>query len=254
MKPTKPTIPPEAIAHFAALAERVYAADSLDASLEQICAIALDLIPGADRASISVLVARGEHMRTIAATDDRARLVDELQNSVGEGPCLDALTEEGFQMDADISAYSQWPRLRERVLTDTPVRGMIGYRLRPSPGGRAALNIFSDRPGALDDEAAAAGTILAAFAGVTLRAQLEQESAANLRAGLESNREIGKAIGLLMATSNLDEAAAFDILKRASTRTNTRLAAVAAQVVAAHRPGGQGSGEPEFDGGTRGRS
>ncbi|HNQ06068.1 MAG TPA: ANTAR domain-containing protein [Tetrasphaera sp.] len=254
MNPTKPTIPPEAIAHFAALAERVYAADSLDASLEQICAIALDLIPGADRASISVLVARGEQMRTIAATDDQARLVDELQNSVGEGPCLDALTEEGFQMDADISAYSQWPRLRERVLTDTPVRGMIGYRLRPSPGGRAALNIFSDRPGALDDEAAAAGTILAAFAGVTLRAQLEQESAANLRAGLESNREIGKAIGLLMATSNVDEAAAFDILKRASTRTNTRLAAVAAQVVAAHRPGGQGSGEPEIEGGTRGRS
>ena len=254
MNPTKPTIPPEAIAHFAALAERVYAADSLDASLEQICAIALDLIPGADRASISVLVARGEHMRTIAATDDRARLVDELQNSVGEGPCLDALTEEGFQMDADISAYSQWPRLRERVLTDTPVRGMIGYRLRPSPGGRAALNIFSDRPGALDDEAAAAGTILAAFAGVTLRAQLEQESAANLRAGLESNREIGKAIGLLMATSNVDEAAAFDILKRASTRTNTRLAAVATQVVAAHRPGGQGSGEPEIEGGTRERS
>ena len=79
------------------------------------------------------------------------------------------------------------------------------------------------------------GAVLAAFTSVALRAARERETVAHLRTALDSNREIAKAIGILMATHRIDEAAAFDLLRSASSRTNTRLAAIAQQVTAPHQ-------------------
>ncbi len=50
-----------------------------------------------------------------AATDDVMRLIDELQNELGEGPCLEASTDDVVQVDNDITDGSQlaarWPPL-----------------------------------------------------------------------------------------------------------------------------------------------
>ena len=47
--------------------------------------------------------------------------------------------------------------------------------------------------------------MLTAFASVTLAALERGEEATTLRRGLESNREIGKAVGLLMAMHDIDD-------------------------------------------------
>ena len=51
-----------------------------------------------------------------------------------------------------------------------------------------------------------------------------------LRRGLESNREIGKAIGLLMAMNDIDDDQAFEMLSKVSQEMNIKLAQVANQV------------------------
>ena len=94
---------------------------------------------------------------------------------------------------------------------------------------------FSDTPGALTQESVNTGAVLAAFASVSLAAAERQATAENLRKGLESNREIGKAIGLLMAAHQVSDEEAFEILRSASSRTNTKLAALAERINEGHR-------------------
>jgi AmiR/NasT family two-component response regulator len=49
--------------------------------------------------------------------------------------------------------------------------------------------------------------------------------------GLLSNREIGKAVGMLMLLHNMTEDEAFDLLRRYSQSLNIKLADVARQVI-----------------------
>lgn len=224
----------EATAAFASLAELVYAGNGPDDVLGAICRTAVEIIPGADHACISTLHAN-QQLLTRATSDDVARRMDELESEAHEGPCLDAITEDSVQHDPNISRDSKWPRLAELTLTLTPVRGMVAYQLLEGLSGRAALNVFSDTPGALTQEAVDVGVILAAFTSVALAAVARQAVAENLRLGLQSNREIGKAMGLLMAAHQVDDDEAFQILRSASSRTNTKLAALADKINTSHR-------------------
>jgi hypothetical protein len=232
--PMQTRIPHEATEAFAALAKLVYAGTGSDEILTAICQTAVDVIPGADHACISTLD-HHEQLRTQAASDDVARLMDRLESQAHEGPCLDSIEEDSVQHDADIRDATKWPRLAELTLDRTSVRGMLGYQLMDGLGGRAAFNVFSDTPGALTKESVDIGAVLAAFTSVSLAASARHATAENLRRGLESNREIGKAIGLLMAAHKVTDEEAFQILRSASSRTNTKLAALADKITESHR-------------------
>jgi hypothetical protein len=214
-----PRIPREASEAFASLAELVYTGADHQEVLDTICRRAVDIIPGADHVSISTLGA-DRTLTSIASSDEVARLMDRLETEAGEGPCLDSIVKDSFQRDEDITTRSTWPALQ----------------LQQGEHGRSSFNVFSDHPGALTDEAADTGAVLAAFTSVALTAADRQSDVDNLRRGLESNREIGKAVGLLMAAHSVDADEAFTILRSASSRTNTKLAAVAEQINTDHQP------------------
>lgn len=60
---------------------------------------------------------------------------------------------------------------------------------------------------------------------------VSREHAANLEEALRSSRRIGAAIGIVMASQHVSEAAAFAVLRRASMDTNQRVRALADEVV-----------------------
>jgi transcriptional regulator with GAF, ATPase, and Fis domain len=223
----------EAAKAFHALADLIYRADSYAEVYDAICRTALSAVPGCDHASV-VTMRAGQETVCEAATDAVARRIDELERETGEGPCLDAILTQSFECDPDVEDRPSWPRLARRVLAETPVRGMAGYRIVVGDRKAGALNLFSDTPGAFTPEAASAGAIMAAFASVALAAASEQESARSLREALASNREIGKAIGLLMATHRISDEQAFGLLRDTSSKLNVRLAQVASRLVERH--------------------
>ena len=149
---------------------------------------------------------------------------------LGEGPCVDAIEEEAGQIDPDISKHSTWPKLAERVLAETPVRGMAGFRIIVDGRKVGALDLFSDTPGALE-AAGAEGAVLSSFASVALMSVANRERADSLRRGLESNREVGKAVGLMMAAHQIGSDEAFALLRRASNDMNMKLTEVAREVI-----------------------
>jgi hypothetical protein len=58
-----------------------------------------------------------------------------------------------------------------------------------------------------------------------------QTVAQHLEVALASNREIGVAIGIVMATNGLTAGQAFDVLREVSQRSNTKLRTVALEVI-----------------------
>jgi tetrahydromethanopterin S-methyltransferase subunit F len=61
--------------------------------------------------------------------------------------------------------------------------------------------------------------------------QLAQRNIADLTTALESNRDIGAAIGIVMVTRGIESQAAFDLLRRASQSRHAKLRDVARDVV-----------------------
>ncbi len=111
---------------------------------------------------------------------------------------------------------------------------MAGFRIRQEGQRVGALNLFSDRAGALDNHSLEQASVLSAFASVALAALERGEEATTLRRGLESNREIGKAVGLLMAMHKIDDEKAFEMLAKVSQEMNIKVAEVAKQVIQHH--------------------
>ena len=142
------------------------------------------MVPGCDHAS--VLLRREDAYATVAANDAIARTIDKLQHAIGDGPCLDVIEEEAAQIDADLTVRSQWPALAARVVTETPVRGTMAFRLLVGRRKVGALNLFSDTPNVFSKRSAGRAIALAAFASVATNAVAQGEDAAALRRGLVS--------------------------------------------------------------------
>jgi hypothetical protein len=213
---------------FQTLARLIYIGSTFDEVYQHLVDTAPRVVSGCDHASL--MLARRDGYETAAASDDVAHHIDALERELGEGPCVDAIDEEAGQIDPDIRTHSSWPRLAERVLAETPVRGMAGYRIVLEGKKVGALNLFSDTPGALEQDGDE-GAVLAAFTSVALMSVSNRERADSLSRGLESNREVGKAIGLLMAAHQISSDDAFEVLRKASNDMNMKLTEVAREVI-----------------------
>ncbi|GAB3050747.1 GAF and ANTAR domain-containing protein [Intrasporangium mesophilum] len=215
---------------FHRMSALIYAGADAGSIHQALVDVAARLVEGCDRASL--LVRTRDRFVTAASTDQVARRIDQIELEVGEGPCVDAILDEAYQHDADLTtATTPWPRFTERIVSETPVRSAIGYRLLLDGDKVGALNLFSDTPGALSERSADTGAVIASFASVALMAIRAREEAASLRQGLQSNREIGKAVGLLMAAHHISGEAAFELLRSTSQDLNMKLSHVAAQVI-----------------------
>ncbi len=217
------------------MAKVVYSGESYESVHESLCKSAVELVDGCDHASL--MLRKNGRAVTVAASDETARRVDQMEQQLNEGPCLDAMDEDepDQHMSPDLTTGSKWSKLAARILTETEVRGMAGFRIRQEGQKVGALNIFSDTPGALTEHSLEQAIMLTAFASVALAALERGEEASTLRRGLESNREIGKAIGLLMAMHDIDDDQAFQMLAKVSQEMNVKVAEVAGRVIAHHR-------------------
>ncbi|MGD1173546.1 ANTAR domain-containing protein [Mycobacterium seoulense] len=214
---------------FAALAEIIYQGSDAGQMYAAICIAATLVVPGCDHASL--LLRDGDRYVTVGASDRLAQQIDELERRSGDGPCIDAIEEETPQIEPDLTTPSLWPKLSKILLAETPVRGAMGFRLLVDKRKGAALNLFSDTANVFDAEAAGSAALLAAFASVAINAVAKGEDASSLRRGLLSNREIGKAVGMLMLLHEMTEEQAFDLLRRHSQSLNIKLADVAREVI-----------------------
>jgi GAF domain-containing protein len=217
-------------ATFVQLARLFRDGGSPQETCEVVARACLEVVGGCDHAGVGVLSRTGV-FTTLSATDDVAEIADALQRETGEGPCLEASIDEDIKHDQDLADNPTWPRFAGRLLESTPVRSVLACPLVLDGRRGGALNMFADRTGAFTRDDVANAAVLASFASVAVAAAFGRETTAQLRVALDTNRTIGAAVGILMATHHVPHEDAFAMLATASQRVNRKLSDVAAGIV-----------------------
>jgi len=222
---------------FETLAAMIYQAETFEEVYTTIVNLAVTVVDGCDHASI-MLRAKDGTFSTVASTDETARQVDHLERLHQQGPCADAIVEDTPQFEDDLTEpHPHWPVFAREVVRLTPVRAAAGFRIVSGEKKIGALNLFSDEVRGMAPKSGDQAIILSAFTSVAVTTLHRREEARTLAAGLTSNREIGKAVGLLMAFHKVSDTQAFDMLRKTSQDLNIKLVDVADEVVRHHNSG-----------------
>lgn len=216
------------LATMADLSRDVAQSSGKEATLKGVTAACLELVPGADDAAI-LMVEGPEKYGSLAPTSERAKKLDGLQQIHRQGPCWDAATNDNAARSDDLRNERRWPDFAPAAV-ELGALSMLSFRLFTHDDRMAALNLFSDTAGSFTSESDTIGGMLATHAAIALIADDRQ---LQFRSALASRDIIGQAKGMIMERFDVDAVRAFELLARLSSESNTRLAEVAEQIVAA---------------------
>ena len=176
---------------------------------------------------------------SLSSTDDVSQLIEELQYTLGEGPCVDAYQQDSVVAEPDLAepVARRWPAFTPPAL-QAGVRAVFGFPLRVGTVRLGALNLYRDRPGLLNGEQHADALVVADVAARwVLDAQAGAPSgvvAKELEAGADFHFAVHNAAGMVSVQGGISVAEAL-IRLRAFAFANHRLLADVADDVVARR-------------------
>ncbi|MGN6607984.1 MAG: ANTAR domain-containing protein [Jatrophihabitans sp.] len=215
---------------FEELDTNVAPTHSVPSALRSIVAVAAGPLLCADAAS---LIRRGaKHSKTVASSSAMAAAADAVQLRLQVGPSMDACGFETPQvLSGDLLSDSRWPP-PYRLLTagQHGIRSAAAFRLTADTSSVTVLTLYALQRDAFDADARARIALFVAHVRALLSHRLAAEQAARLLDALESSREIGIAIGVLMHQHKITRDAAFAMLHDASQLSHRRLRQIARDV------------------------
>lgn len=216
---------------FLALYQFFLSDGTLGDALQRVAELARGF-SAADMAGITMLV-EGKPL-TGVFTDPEAPEIDEAQYSTGQGPCLEAFrTRQVLRIDSTASD-ERWPSFAASAAAHG-IGSTLSIPILARGEGLGALNLYTRKPYAFDDDATRRMERFAAHAAfVLVNAQVywdTRQLTENLHQAMRSRATIDYAIGILMANSGRSPEDAFQVLVRASQRENRKLRDIAAEIV-----------------------
>ncbi|HKU34723.1 MAG TPA: GAF and ANTAR domain-containing protein [Paenarthrobacter sp.] len=182
-----------------------------------------------------ITVLRKKRAATAASSDERARVLDELQNTY-EGPCLTAMDSMGSVLVPDLRREDRWPEYVEAA-SGQGLRSVLSVPLLVEGDARAALNLYSERAKAFSDADTERAEVFASHASKSLRLALKiaqlSDARNDLAAAMQSRTVIDLAVGAIMAQNHCSQEEAFTILRTASSNRNIKLRHLAQSIIAA---------------------
>ena len=118
------------------------------------------------------MVTKAGNRGVVCATDEVSARIEELQFSLGEGPCVEAVTTGVPVLIADLrapdgAAVERWPVFMEGAEA-AGVRAVFAFPLRIGAIVVGALDLYNDQPGELDGWQLAAALMAADAAALAL--------------------------------------------------------------------------------------
>jgi GAF domain-containing protein len=190
---------------------------------------------GASAVGLLLADHRGE-LRFVAASDEKARILEIFQAQVSEGPCFDAYRSAAPVLNADLTeAGARWPEFARHALA-AGFRSVHAFPMRVRQEVIGALNVFGSAAGSnLDD---AEGRIVQALTDVAAIALLQERAVRRgellteqLQGALTSRIVIEQAKGVVAHAHGISIDAAFTALRGYARRTNRKLTDVAHAVL-----------------------
>jgi hypothetical protein len=218
----------------------------LEDLLRHVAEYAVEAIPGADGAGLTLLEA--DRVDTMVASADFVREVDAIQYGIGEGPCITAATEGRAVRSGSLGADPLWPRFGPRVVR-LGVHSVLSLPLVVGTDVLGAMNVYAHDKNAFDERSVQLGELFSVPAAISVQnAQALAQArrlAVQLQAALTNRAVIDQALGIIMSRSGGTAADAFDRLRVMSQTENRKLSDVAQHVVdeAVRRARARGTGD-----------
>lgn len=204
-----------------------------DRSSAHLCTVAMEVV-GVSGAGVMLMsgdVAAGR----ACSSDAVASAIEDLQFTLGEGPCLDAYHFGSPVLEADLASGSRWPAFTPAAVA-AGARAIFGFPLQIGAAKIGALNLYRDRSGPLDDEQHADALLTAEILSRALLA-LQAEAppgvvAAEIERGGDLLRVVHEATGMVAAQLEVSVAEALVRLRAHAFGSERALVDVATDVVA----------------------
>jgi hypothetical protein len=201
------------------------------------CAVLLEM----DAAAIS-LIFDGAPTGTLGSSSALARTYDELQFTLGEGPCLDSISGRIPVLAVDLAdpADRRWPAFGPALLAHH-IRGVYAIPVVIAGEYVGALDLFRRTPGRLEGEHLSGAIVAAELASVPLLDLLDADLQAavadpNSNAWAEFNAlsrtEVSQATGMLVAQLDVEPAEALVRLRAHAYATGRNATDVARDILA----------------------
>lgn len=211
-------------------------AASSPVSVSHVCAAAVDCV-GVDGAGVSVIV-NATLRETMHSTDAIAANLEELQVTLGQGPCVDTFDQGGPVLAADLTLpeyLSRWPGFTSAAL-DSGARAVFALPLQIGAIRLGALDLYRNRPGGLTPQQLADALAFAETAGMLLldAAMGMGPDTAELvwqRDPTAHQAQVHQATGMIIAQLGVSAETAFARLRAHAYADNRRLGDVARDVV-----------------------
>ncbi len=193
-------------------------------------------VTGSDGAGI-MLMSGDLPQGTLTSTDQVSATIEELQFTLGQGPCVDAYHHDRPVAEPDLAepARLRWPAFSPPAV-EAGVRAVFAFPLHLGQVRLGALDLYRDHPGGLDDDEH--GDALA-MADIATRAVLAMQAGAapgqmavELEAGADFYFVIHQASGMVAAQLDVTVAQALIRLRAHAFSHDRSLQHVADDVVA----------------------
>jgi hypothetical protein len=206
---------------------------ALPERLCRACAVAIPV----SGVGLALMIPAG-HGGTITATDGVAAVMEDLQQAMGEGPCVDASRDRRpvLQSDLAVTGTSRWPGFTAGAL-EAGIAAVFAFPLQVGAIRLGVLDLYRDTTGSLDRLQLAEALAFAEAATTILlhlqdKAPLGQQLHPRLAEAVESRREIHQATGMITVQAAVGLAEALLLLQAHAYSSERPLIEVAKDVVA----------------------
>lgn len=202
-------------------------------SLQRLCRAVARALP-ASGAGVSVMSPEGGPVTT-AASDPTSRIVEELQFTLGEGPCQEAFTSRRPVLVPDliVSGGARWPGYTPAAQA-RGVGAVFAFTLQVGAARLGVLDVYRKEPGVLSAPALALALTFAEVAVELLldaQQQATQDAAAPpLDDALSTGFELYQAQGMVMYQLKVDLGEAMSRVRAYAFAHDRRLGDVATDI------------------------
>ena len=173
---------------------------------------------------------------SLCSTNDVSQLIEDLQYTLGEGPCVDAYRQNRVVAEPDLAdpATRRWIAFTPPAL-QAGVRAVFGFPLRVGTVRLGALNLYREWSGPLSDDENADALVMA---DVAARWVLEAQAGASpgavaseLEVGADFHFSVHNAAGMVSVQAGISVAEALIRLRAFAFSHDRQLADVAQDVI-----------------------
>jgi hypothetical protein len=174
---------------------------------------------------------------SVCSSNPVSALIEELQYTLGEGPCVDAHQENRPVLEPDLAdpATIRWVAFTPAAVA-AGVRAVFGFPLEVGAIRLGSLNLYRDRPGPMTEEQYADSLVLGGVAAQALLAMQAQAPPGALAVQLEEGANLRFAVhqasGMLAVQLGVSVGEALARLRAYAFGNDWALTAVAEAIVA----------------------